>query len=37
MVQARQDYIREMERRSTDKGVWNDTTQYYAYAKKPDS
>lgn len=35
LEQARQDYIREMQRLNTDKGVWNDTTQYYAYARKP--
>lgn len=35
LEEARQGYIREMESRNTAKGVWNDTTQYYVYAKKP--
>jgi len=37
LEQARQGYIREMECRNTAKGVWNDTTQYYVFAKKPQS
>jgi hypothetical protein len=35
LASARRDYDAEMERRSTDKGVWNNTTLYYVYGKKP--
>jgi ubiquinone/menaquinone biosynthesis C-methylase UbiE len=37
LEQARRDYDAEMEKRNTDKGVWNNTTLYYVYGRKPSS
>jgi ubiquinone/menaquinone biosynthesis C-methylase UbiE len=35
LEQARRDYDLEMERRNTDKGIWNNTTLYFVYGTKP--
>ena len=35
LEQARLDYDLEMERRNTDKGIWNNTTLYFVYGTKP--
>jgi len=34
LAQARRDYDAEMERRNTDKGIWNNTSLYFIYGKK---
>lgn len=35
LAQARADYEAEMGRRNTEDGVWNDTSIYYVYGRKP--
>ena len=35
LTAAKADYDTEMERLNTEKGVWNNTTMYYVYGKKP--
>ena len=34
LAQARRDYDEEMERRNTDKGIWNNTSLYFIYGTK---